>query len=149
MPMHVELVSPERVLMSTEASMVLARTIGGGDIAFLPGHAPFIGALAAWVVEIVPVEGPRILAAVHREPLLAAVLELHPRRPRGERAQERRVVLLERDVAAAERAHDDHLGLAGIEHLFGGYELHFHRMAPTTRYRRVVSGSGTRTQPFA
>ena len=65
MPLHVELVSPERVLLSTEASMVLARTIGGGDIAFLPGHAPFIGALAAWVVEIIPVEGPRQLAAVH------------------------------------------------------------------------------------
>jgi len=65
MPMQVELVSPERVLLTTDASMVLARTIGGGDIAFLPGHAPFIGALAAWVVEIIPVEGPRQLAAVH------------------------------------------------------------------------------------
>ena len=65
MPLHVELVSPERVLLTTEASMVLARTIGGGDIAFLPGHAPFIGALATWVVEIIPVEGPRQLAAVH------------------------------------------------------------------------------------
>lgn len=65
MPMHVELVSPERVLLSIEATMVLARTIGGGDIAFLPGHAPFIGALAPWVVEIIPVEGPRQLAAVH------------------------------------------------------------------------------------
>jgi F-type H+-transporting ATPase subunit epsilon len=65
MPMHVELVSPERVLLTTEASMVLARTIGGGDIAFLPGHAPFIGALATWVVEIIPVDGPRELAAVH------------------------------------------------------------------------------------
>ena len=65
MPLHVELVSPERVLLSTEATMVMARTIGGGDIAFLPGHAPFIGALATWVVEIIPVEGPRQLAAVH------------------------------------------------------------------------------------
>jgi F-type H+-transporting ATPase subunit epsilon len=65
MPLHVELVSPERVLLTTEASMVLARTIGGGDIAFLPGHAPFIGALATWVVEIIPVDGPRELAAVH------------------------------------------------------------------------------------
>jgi F-type H+-transporting ATPase subunit epsilon len=52
MPMHVELVSPERVLLSTEATMVMARTIGGGDIAFLPGHAPFIGALAPWIVEM-------------------------------------------------------------------------------------------------
>ena len=65
MPLHVELVSPERVLLSTEASMVLARTIGGGDIAFLPGHAPFIGALATWVVEIVPARVRAIMAAVH------------------------------------------------------------------------------------
>ena len=65
MAMQVELVSPERVLLSTEASMVMARTLGGGDIAFLPGHAPFIGALAPWIVEIIPVDGPRQLAAVH------------------------------------------------------------------------------------
>ena len=25
--------------------MVIARTVGGGDIAFLTGHAPFVGAL--------------------------------------------------------------------------------------------------------
>jgi len=53
------------VLLSTEASMVRARTIGGGDIAFLPGHAPFIGALATWVVEITAADGTRRLAAVH------------------------------------------------------------------------------------
>jgi hypothetical protein len=29
------------------------------------------------------------------------------------------VVVLERDVAAAERAHDDHLRVAGVEHLLG------------------------------
>ena len=41
----VELVSPEQVLFAGEATMVIARTLGGGDIAFLPGHAPFLGAL--------------------------------------------------------------------------------------------------------
>jgi F-type H+-transporting ATPase subunit epsilon len=65
MALQVELVSPERVLLTTEASMVLARTIGGGDIAFLPGHAPFIGALATWTVEIIEPDGKRQLAAVH------------------------------------------------------------------------------------
>lgn len=65
MPLQVELVSPERVLLITEASMVLARTIGGGDIAFLPGHAPFIGALATWTIEIIEPDGKRQLAAVH------------------------------------------------------------------------------------
>ena len=46
--MQVELVSPERVLFSGEATMVILRTLGGGDIAFLPGHAPFLGALTEW-----------------------------------------------------------------------------------------------------
>jgi F-type H+-transporting ATPase subunit epsilon len=45
MGLQVELVSPERILFSGEAEMVIARTVGGGDIAFLDGHAPFVGAL--------------------------------------------------------------------------------------------------------
>src|SRR4029079_11746618 len=65
MPLSVELVSPERTLFSGEATMVRARTVGGGDIAFLPGHAPFIGALATWTVEITLTDGSRELAAVH------------------------------------------------------------------------------------
>ncbi|HEV7719976.1 MAG TPA: hypothetical protein VGO60_01760, partial [Iamia sp.] len=45
MTLQVELVSPERILYSGQADMVIARTVGGGDIAFLTGHAPFVGAL--------------------------------------------------------------------------------------------------------
>ena len=47
--MEVQLVSPEQVLYVGEADMVIARTLGGGEIAFLKGHAPFLikqGALA-------------------------------------------------------------------------------------------------------
>ena len=65
MPLAVELVSPERTLFSGDATMVRARTVGGGDIAFLSGHAPFIGALATWTVEITLVDGTHELAAVH------------------------------------------------------------------------------------
>ena len=65
MPLAVELVSPERTLFSGEATMVRARTVGGGDIAFLSGHAPFIGALATWTVEISLVDGSHELVAVH------------------------------------------------------------------------------------
>jgi F-type H+-transporting ATPase subunit epsilon len=43
--LQVELVSPEEVLYSGEAYMVIVRTLGGGEVAFLPGHAPFLGAL--------------------------------------------------------------------------------------------------------
>lgn len=56
-PMQVELVSPERILWSGQAEMVIARTLGGGDIAFLPGHAPFVGALGTGVLTIRPSGG--------------------------------------------------------------------------------------------
>jgi F-type H+-transporting ATPase subunit epsilon len=57
MPMQVELVSPERILWSGQAEMVIVRTLGGGDIAFLPGHAPFVGALGTGVLTIRPSGG--------------------------------------------------------------------------------------------
>lgn len=56
-PLTVELVSPERTLWEGEARMVVARTIGGGDIAFLPGHVPFLGALDTHPVAIFAPEG--------------------------------------------------------------------------------------------
>lgn len=65
MALQVELVSPERILYSGEAEMVICRTVGGGDIAFLTGHAPFIGTLAVWPVRIKPTSGDEEVAAVH------------------------------------------------------------------------------------
>lgn len=65
MAMQVEVVSPERILFEGEADMVVARTVGGGDIAFLANHAAFLGALEDWVVVIRPPEGPDDLLAVH------------------------------------------------------------------------------------
>ena len=64
MALQVELVSPERILYSGEAEMVIARTVGGGDIAFLPGHAPFVGALEIATVTIRS-DGADELVAVH------------------------------------------------------------------------------------
>jgi F-type H+-transporting ATPase subunit epsilon len=52
MTLQVELVSPERILFSGQADMVVCRTLGGGDIAFLTGHAPFVGALDIHAVAI-------------------------------------------------------------------------------------------------
>jgi F0F1-type ATP synthase epsilon subunit len=49
--LHVEIVSPERVLYSGDGDMVVARA-ADGDIAFLPGHAPFIGALSIAPVRV-------------------------------------------------------------------------------------------------
>lgn len=42
--MQVELVSPQMILFSGEATAVSARTTGG-EIQFLAGHAPFLGTL--------------------------------------------------------------------------------------------------------
>jgi len=63
--MHVELVSPERILYSGDAEMVICRTIGGGDIAFLADHAPFLGALDDAIVRIRKTDGEWEEAAVH------------------------------------------------------------------------------------
>jgi F-type H+-transporting ATPase subunit epsilon len=63
--MHVELVTPERVLFSGEATMVITRTLGGGEIAFLPGHAPFLGALAETHTRITLADAEVIDVAVH------------------------------------------------------------------------------------
>jgi F-type H+-transporting ATPase subunit epsilon len=65
MTMHVELVSPELILYSGDADMVICRTIDGGDIAFLTGHAPFLGALDVAVVRIKTTDGQWEEAAVH------------------------------------------------------------------------------------
>jgi len=63
--MQVELVSPERVLFSGEAIQVVTRTLGGGEIAFLPGHAPFLGALVESHTRISLADGSVVDVAVH------------------------------------------------------------------------------------
>jgi F-type H+-transporting ATPase subunit epsilon len=60
---HVELVSPERLLYSGDADVVVCRTTEG-DIAFLPGHAPFVGALGIGIVRIIHESGEDV-AAIH------------------------------------------------------------------------------------
>lgn len=64
MTLHVELVSPERILYSGDADMVVCRTVGGGEVAFLTGHAPFLGALETGVVRVKTPGGEEV-AAVH------------------------------------------------------------------------------------
>jgi len=66
MTFQVELVSPEAISYSGEAEMVIARTVDGGDIAFQPGHVPFIGVLAVWSVDAIRPDGTRDTIAVHQ-----------------------------------------------------------------------------------
>ncbi|CAN5809382.1 hypothetical protein BH23ACT1_BH23ACT1_15360 [soil metagenome] len=64
MTLQVELVSPEKILYSGDADMVIARTTDG-EIAFMTGHAPFIGSLGIGAVTIRASEGDDVVAAVH------------------------------------------------------------------------------------
>src|SRR6187200_1583976 len=96
MALEVQIVSPERILWSGDAEMVTARTIEGGDITFLTGHAPFVGALEIGKVIVRPTDGDDLVIAVHggfvevsanRVSLLSDVAELREQIDVG-RAQE-------------------------------------------------------------
>ena len=64
MPLTVDIVSPERVLYTGDGDMVVCRT-SEGEIAFLPGHVPFLGALGIGVVRILLPQQGEQAAAVH------------------------------------------------------------------------------------
>ena len=63
--MQVAVVSPEGTTYNGEASMVVCRTIGGGDIAFMEGHIPFIGILAIHEAKVINDSGDELFA-VHQ-----------------------------------------------------------------------------------
>jgi len=60
----VEVVSPERILYEGEGEMVVCRT-ADGDVAFLPQHAPFLGALGVAQVRVILPESGEQAIAVH------------------------------------------------------------------------------------
>lgn len=113
--MRVELVSPEKVLFSGEATMVVTRTLGGGDIAFQPGHAPFLAALveghtrvylAEGGVQDVAVHGGFVQVANNKVSILSDVAELSGDVdvPRAQRARETAEAALRADATDAEAA---------------------------------------------
>jgi F-type H+-transporting ATPase subunit epsilon len=62
--LDVALVSPERILYTGESDMVVCRTTDG-EIAFLTGHAPLLGALGDALVRVKQADGSEVRAAVH------------------------------------------------------------------------------------
>ena len=64
MPLDVQLVSPEQILFEGEAEMVVCRPVDG-EIAFLAGHVPYLGALRDDSVRILTSGGGETAAAVH------------------------------------------------------------------------------------
>jgi F-type H+-transporting ATPase subunit epsilon len=119
--MQVELVSPEKVVFSGEATQVITRTLGGGEIAFLPGHAPFLGALTENHTRITLVDGSQLDVAVHggfvqvadnKVSILSDIAELGDQIDRGRAmaAKERAEAILRNEAnaeaeAALSRAH--------------------------------------------
>ena len=63
--LHIEVVSPDRVLFSGETRQVITRTLEGGEIAFLPGHTRFLGALVENHTRIYMSDGSIQDLAVH------------------------------------------------------------------------------------
>jgi len=61
---QINLVTPERILLSGMASEVMLRT-GEGDASFLAGHTPLVGTVRPGVVRVVRPEGEEVRAAVH------------------------------------------------------------------------------------
>jgi len=114
--MQVELVSPEKVVFSGEATQVITRTLGGGEIAFLPGHAPFLGALTENHTRITLADGNQLDVAVHggfvqvadnKVSILSDIAELGDQIDRGRAmaAKERaEAILRNEDDAEAEAA---------------------------------------------
>ena len=62
-PLQIELVAADRVVWSGQASEVSARTVAG-DLGILANHAPLLSLLVPGVVEIKPLDGDVVRAAV-------------------------------------------------------------------------------------
>jgi F0F1-type ATP synthase epsilon subunit len=62
--LQIDLVTPERVLLTEMASEVVLRT-GEGDITFLPEHTPLVGTVEPGVVRVLTAGGEEQRAAVH------------------------------------------------------------------------------------
>ena len=123
--MQVALVSPERILYEGEADIVIARS-AGGDIAFLNGHAPFVGTLGVGKVRITPAGGgAEIVVAVHggfvevkdnRVTILSDVAELAEQIDvaRAREALSRAGAGDDEESAAARRRAEVRLDVAGV-----------------------------------
>jgi len=61
--LHIQVVSPEQVLFEGDGEMVVCRTTDG-EIAFLPNHTPFLGALGTAKVRVLHPGGEHV-TAVH------------------------------------------------------------------------------------
>jgi F-type H+-transporting ATPase subunit epsilon len=61
---QINLVTPERILLTGMASEVILRT-GEGDITFLAGHAPLVGTIQPGVIRVVRPDDADVRVAAH------------------------------------------------------------------------------------
>jgi F-type H+-transporting ATPase subunit epsilon len=114
-PIRVEIVSPEKVLWSGEATMVVTRTLEGGEVAFQAGHQSFLGALVENHTRVFLTDGTSQDIAVHRgfvevsgDPTTVSILsdvaelaeDIDPDRAREALERHRLVLKQEEDEAA-------------------------------------------------
>lgn len=102
----VDIVSPEGIGYSAEATFVLARTTGG-DIGVLAGHAPLIGALKVHPVTIRTEQGDSVFAVsggfIEVQPDKVTILATAAERPESIDTERAKASLARAEKRLAER----------------------------------------------
>lgn len=60
---HLDIVSPEAILWSGEAELLITRTTEG-EMGVMAHHEPLMASLVPWSAEITPSAGPKVVLAV-------------------------------------------------------------------------------------
>jgi F-type H+-transporting ATPase subunit epsilon len=94
------LITPERILVEEEVQAVFMRT-DGGDVAFMPGHTPLIGAIVPGAVRFQREDGTEERAAVHGGFVQVEGDHIHVLSPVAERAEDIDVDRARRALEAA------------------------------------------------
>ena len=99
MPLHVEVIAAEQVILAEDADMVVAQT-ASGQIAILPAHAPLVTLLVPGQLRLVRGAGEQVLAVAGGY-LEVRVNQLVVLADAAERAED---IDLQRAISARERA---------------------------------------------
>ncbi len=110
-PISVEVVSPEAVLYSGEATMVVTRTLDGGEVAFQAGHQAFLGALVENHTRVFQTDGTVQDIAVHR-----GFVEVHGNPTKVSILSDTAELSTEIDVERAKEALERHRQVLKQEH---------------------------------
>lgn len=130
----VEVVSPEAVLYSGEATMVITRTLEGGEVAFQAGHQAFLGALVENHTRVFQTDGTVQDIAVHR-----GFVEVHGSPTTVSILSDTAELATDIDVERARQALERHLLTLKQEH---DEEVLTHAFAGKARAEARLTASG-------